>query len=142
MNFTWQGQSCGSKSRLLVHRGVYDEFVGRLSASVDRLPGNRPTSGPRPGRWSAARSTTRSSGSCASRDEGLRQVAGRGADFPDPPKEGLYIRPTVFADVDPASELAQQEIFGPVLASFVPTSPTATGEKSDGTTTWPISAGS
>ena len=28
MNFTWQGQSCGSTSRLLVHRGLHDDFVG------------------------------------------------------------------------------------------------------------------
>ena len=29
---------------------------------------------------------------------------------------GFYLEPTVFADVDPASELAQTEVFGPVLA--------------------------
>lgn len=29
---------------------------------------------------------------------------------------GYFIEPTVFADVDPASQLAQQEVFGPVLA--------------------------
>jgi aldehyde dehydrogenase (NAD+) len=28
---------------------------------------------------------------------------------------GYYLRPTVFADVDPASEIAQQEVFGPVV---------------------------
>jgi len=31
-------------------------------------------------------------------------------------RDGFYFQPTVFADVDPASELAQNEVFGPVLA--------------------------
>src|SRR3546814_6383437 len=33
-------------------------------------------------------------------------------------REGYYIEPTVFTDVDPDSELAQNEVFGPVLAIF------------------------
>ena len=37
MNFTWQGQSCGSTSRLLVHASIYDDFVDRLAARVDEL---------------------------------------------------------------------------------------------------------
>ncbi|MGZ3723928.1 MAG: aldehyde dehydrogenase family protein, partial [Bdellovibrionales bacterium] len=32
------------------------------------------------------------------------------------PSDGYYVGPTIFADVDPSSDLAQKEIFGPVLA--------------------------
>jgi aldehyde dehydrogenase (NAD+) len=46
-----------------------------------------------------------------------RLVAG-GLDAPVP-SAGHFVAPTVFADVDPASELAQEEIFGPVL-SIIP----------------------
>jgi aldehyde dehydrogenase (NAD+) len=38
---------------------------------------------------------------------------------PSLPDKGHFVAPTVFADVDPASELAQEEIFGPVL-SIIP----------------------
>ena len=34
MNFTWQGQSCGSTSRLLVHRDCYDDFVARVGERI------------------------------------------------------------------------------------------------------------
>src|SRR5690606_19672607 len=30
MNFTWQGQSCGSTSRLLVHRSIVDDVIDRV----------------------------------------------------------------------------------------------------------------
>jgi aldehyde dehydrogenase (NAD+) len=46
-----------------------------------------------------------------------RLVAG-GLDAPVP-DHGYFVAPTVFADVDPESELAQEEIFGPVL-SIIP----------------------
>ena len=39
-----------------------------------------------------------------------------GARLEGPLAAGYFIEPTVFADVDPASQLAQQEVFGPVLA--------------------------
>ena len=42
MNFTWQGQSCGSTSRLLVHASVYDEFVALLAAQADELRSGAP----------------------------------------------------------------------------------------------------
>ena len=37
MAFTWQGQSCGSTSRLLVHRSLHEEFVARLGERMDAL---------------------------------------------------------------------------------------------------------
>jgi len=47
------------------------------------------------------------------KDEGARVVAGGGV--PDRP-HGFYVRPTILADVDPDSTIAQEEVFGPVLA--------------------------
>ncbi|MFD9667598.1 aldehyde dehydrogenase family protein [Rhodococcus sp. NPDC059968] len=51
-------------------------------------------------------------------DEGARLVAG-GLEAPDGVERGYFVRPTVFAGVDPDSVIAQEEIFGPVL-SIIP----------------------
>jgi aldehyde dehydrogenase (NAD+) len=47
--------------------------------------------------------------------DGARLVTG-GARLGGPLADGYFIEPTVFADVDPQSQLAQREVFGPVLA--------------------------
>ncbi|HXX47950.1 MAG TPA: aldehyde dehydrogenase family protein, partial [Myxococcota bacterium] len=48
------------------------------------------------------------------RQEGARLMVGGGV--PKHLERGFYVEPTLFADVDPDSSLAQQEVFGPVLA--------------------------
>ena len=42
MNFRWQGQSCGSTSRLFVHRSVYARFIADLAARMASLTDRRP----------------------------------------------------------------------------------------------------
>ncbi len=46
--------------------------------------------------------------------EGARLLTGGGV--PKHLTKGFYVEPTLFADVDPDSTIAQEEIFGPVLA--------------------------
>ena len=48
-------------------------------------------------------------------EEGARVVVG-GNGRPDGIEKGWYVQPTVFADVDNSMRIAQEEIFGPVLA--------------------------
>lgn len=48
-------------------------------------------------------------------EEGARVVAG-GGEAPSEPGRGYFVQPTVLADVDPDSTVAQEEIFGPVLS--------------------------
>jgi aldehyde dehydrogenase (NAD+) len=48
-------------------------------------------------------------------DEGAKLVAG-GEDPPEGAERGYFVQPTVFSEVDPKSTIAQEEIFGPVLA--------------------------
>jgi acyl-CoA reductase-like NAD-dependent aldehyde dehydrogenase len=118
MNFTWQGQSCGSTSRLLVHRSLHAELVGRLAERMDALRAGQPED------------EAAETGAIVHRgqydkvlgylqlgqDEGARVVAGGGPVSDPALAGGLFVRPTLFDDVLPSSQLAQEEIFGPVLA--------------------------
>jgi len=120
MNFTWQGQSCGSTSRLLVHSSLHGEFVSRLGERMDAM-----TSGPPQEEQTETGAIVHRrqyekvlSYLAIGREEGARVVAGGGP--PDDPRlaNGLFVRPTLFDGVAPGSRLAQEEIFGPVLAAM------------------------
>ncbi|MBM3777582.1 MAG: aldehyde dehydrogenase family protein [Acidimicrobiia bacterium] len=118
MNFTWQGQSCGSTSRLLVHRSIHRELVEQLAERLAAL---------RPGPPLEPDSDT---GSMVNRaqfdkvlryvrlgqDEGATLVTGGTQVTGGDCGAGLFIRPALFDHVKPDSRLAQEEIFGPVLA--------------------------
>ncbi|SDE07432.1 aldehyde dehydrogenase family protein [Ruegeria marina] len=110
------GQSCISGSRLLVHRSVIGEFTERLVdvASKARVgPPDDPASqiGPianRPHYESILRRIA------AAEAAGHRLLLdGRSAQR----DRGYYIGPTIFADVPNRSELAQKEVFGPVVST-------------------------
>jgi acyl-CoA reductase-like NAD-dependent aldehyde dehydrogenase len=120
MAFTWQGQSCGSTSRLLVHRSLHEELVarlaGRMSALRSGMPDDEATD---TGAIVHRRQFEKVLGYVAlGREEGFTLVSGGG-----PPEDpalagGMFVRPTLFDGVDPGSRLAQEEIFGPVLAAM------------------------
>lgn len=118
MNFTWQGQSCGSLSRVIVHTDIHDEFVARLTERVAALQPGLPDD------------PAADTGAIVSRPQldkvlsyvqiglegGARLCTGGVRVTEGPLAAGLFVRPAVFADVAPDSGLAQEEIFGPVLA--------------------------
>jgi acyl-CoA reductase-like NAD-dependent aldehyde dehydrogenase len=120
MAFTWQGQSCGSTSRLLVHRSLHEEFVARLGERMDALRSGPPEEETTDiGAIVHRRQYEKVLGYLQlGREEGARVVAGGGV--PDDPQlaNGMFVRPTLFDDVRPDSRLAQEEIFGPVLAAM------------------------
>jgi acyl-CoA reductase-like NAD-dependent aldehyde dehydrogenase len=120
MNFTWQGQSCGSTSRLLVHSSLHDELVERLAVRMDALrsgmPGDEATD-------TGAIVQRRQYDKVIDylrigREEGAHVVVGGGAVDDAELAGGLFLRPTLFDGVRPESRLAQEEIFGPVLAAM------------------------
>jgi acyl-CoA reductase-like NAD-dependent aldehyde dehydrogenase len=120
MNFTWQGQSCGSTSRLLVHRDAYGEFVERLATRIDALRSGLPED-PQTDTGAivnAGQLQKVLSYIDIGRDEGARLVAGGERVTDADLGRGLFVRPALFADVAPDSRLAQEEIFGPVLAAI------------------------
>ncbi len=109
------GQGCALPTRLLVERPVYDEVVARVAGVVAHLPVGDPldpTTYIGPLISEAARGRVQ-----GMIDKAVEAGAGRlvlGGERVD--AEGYFVSPTVFADVDNRSDLAQQEIFGPVLA--------------------------
>ncbi len=111
---TLTGQSCIGGSRVLVQRSVYQEMIGRLKERVDSMVvagPDDPTAEIGPVANAAQMKRIEYLVSRAERD-GARLVSGGGrAD-----RDGLFFLPTIFADVDNHSELAREEVFGPVMA--------------------------
>jgi aldehyde dehydrogenase (NAD+) len=111
--FLNSGQTCTAWTRMLVHRSRYDEAVSlAATAAAAYRTGDPFDESTRLGPLVSAAQRERVRGFIARAD--ARLVAG-GLDAAGP-ERGYFVAPTVFADVDPASELAQEEIFGPVLS--------------------------
>jgi acyl-CoA reductase-like NAD-dependent aldehyde dehydrogenase len=119
MNFTWQGQSCGSTSRLYVHSTIYDEFIGRLATKMDGMRLGDPTDpatevGPVVSRAQFDKVTGYIRDGIA--QAGLDLVAGGLPDHDG--SDGYYIRPTLFsAKPRETGPMYSEEIFGPVLVA-------------------------
>ena len=111
------GQDCCARSRMLVERAAYDEFVERFAAATDEIAVGQPLDdatqmGPL---ISSGQRQTSLDYLALGVEEGARHVTG--GEVPDDP--GFFMRPAVLADVDNASRVAQEEIFGPVV-SIIP----------------------
>jgi 1-pyrroline-5-carboxylate dehydrogenase len=111
--FGFQGQKCSACSRAIVHRALYGEFTERLSAKVKTM-----TIGPTEKKEnylgpvvSARAEKTILEYMEVGKKEG--RLLNGGAKHSGP---GYFLQPTVIADVKPAARVAQEEIFGPVLA--------------------------
>jgi aldehyde dehydrogenase (NAD+) len=115
--FANAGQTCSAWTRMLVQEADYDEAVAVAAKAAARyVPGDPSDPATRLGPLVNARQRDRVRGHIeAGIREGARLVAG-GAEPPQGRERGFYVRPTVFADVDPQMAIAQEEIFGPVLS--------------------------
>jgi RHH-type transcriptional regulator, proline utilization regulon repressor / proline dehydrogenase / delta 1-pyrroline-5-carboxylate dehydrogenase len=113
--FGYAGQKCSACSRLIVIGSAYPEVESRLSAAIESLvvgPPDDPATIVPPVISEEARARIESY-----IEEGKR-TARLLAQARVPDREGYYIPPTAFADIDATSPLARDEIFGPVLAVF------------------------
>jgi betaine-aldehyde dehydrogenase len=110
------GQACAAQTRILVSRKRYREIAGALAEAVGAWTVGDPMDpstlcGP----LVAARQRDRVEGYIAvGKKEGARIAYGGGR--PKGFAKGWYVEPTVFVDVDNRMRIAQEEIFGPVLA--------------------------
>ena len=115
--FRFQGQKCSAASRIIVLEGAYDEFLERFADAARSVvigPPEDPASRMGPVITAAAKETIE-----GYIEQGKRE--GRPVLVTAPPKggwpgEGFYVGPHIFADVAPEAVIAQEEIFGPVVA--------------------------
>lgn len=120
MNFTWQGQSCGSTSRLLIHRSIYDNVVRQVAERIESLRVGLP--------WQEDSDLGAMVNEQAlekvlhyieiGNAEGATLLAGGNRITTEGMEQGNFVAPTLFGDVDPDGRLATEEIFGPVLAAI------------------------
>jgi acyl-CoA reductase-like NAD-dependent aldehyde dehydrogenase len=113
------GQLCVSCSRLLVESSVADEFVAILAAKLAHAKVGNPRDedtliGPMITR--AQHETVLDYLKIAS-EEGCKIVCGGGPlEMDSPLSDGLWVQPTILADVKPGMRVHDEEIFGPVLS--------------------------
>jgi betaine-aldehyde dehydrogenase len=109
------GQTCMASTRMLVPQSRYGEALELIEAAASRYTVGDPRDPATrigPSASASQFATVRGFIERAQRD-GARLLTGGAEKVRD---VGYYVAPTVFADVDPNSELGQEEVFGPVLA--------------------------
>ncbi len=112
--FTFQGQKCSACSRAIVHEAVYDELIEEVVKLTEKLKAGQGS-----GRSNAPAGPVINQGSFNSissyieigRKEGRIVYGGTYSD-----EKGFYIDPTVIVDIDRSARIANEEIFGPVVA--------------------------
>jgi gamma-glutamyl-gamma-aminobutyraldehyde dehydrogenase len=114
-SFYNQGEVCSANTRLLVQREVQDELIERVLAdAAERRPGDPLDPSSMMGAMVSEEHTERVMGFVREASGEARLLTGGSRVTVE--GRGCFIEPTVFADVDPASRLAREELFGPVLA--------------------------
>jgi acyl-CoA reductase-like NAD-dependent aldehyde dehydrogenase len=116
--FMHNGQACESGSRLFVPESLYEEFMGRLIDRASKLVVGLPADGftdlgPMISRSQLER--TESYIQIGIEEGATPVLLGRRPDAPEL-ANGHFISPTIFTDVRNDMRIAQEEIFGPVLA--------------------------
>jgi betaine-aldehyde dehydrogenase len=118
MNFTWQGQSCGSTSRLFVHKDIHDEFTAKLKERVESIQIGHPLD---PDTQMGCVISERQYEKVKyyiqlGREQGAEILTGGEKPEGSQYENGYYIRPTIFTGVTSEMRIAKEEIFGPVLS--------------------------
>jgi len=112
--FGFQGQKCSACSRAIVDEKVYDKFVDLLkqkaeSITIGQAKALKNYMGPVINKGSMEKMLEYIQ---TAQREGGRLITGGDRAAGD----GYFLKPTIIADVDPKGTIAQEEIFGPVLA--------------------------
>lgn len=111
------GQVCSALARLVVHRSIHDEVVAKVVAMAESL---RVDSGIVLGDPGASMAALISAGQRDKVEAMCRRARQDGATIATGgtrrDRAGYFFAPTVITDVTPDLEIAQHEVFGPVLA--------------------------
>lgn len=113
--FGFQGQKCSACSRVIAHKAVYDDVLSRVIERASKIKIGDPTDG------TIGMSAVIDADAVAkiNRYIEIGRSEGRlvlGGDAPSGLGDGFFVKPTIFADVAPNARIAQEEIFGPVVA--------------------------
>ncbi len=116
--FGTTGQRCTATSRLIAHEDIHDALVEKLKARASALKlgyGNDADTEMGP-MINADAITKVEKYMGIAKDEGATLVLGGERATGDGLDDGHFFQPTIFTDVQPDSRLAQEEVFGPILA--------------------------
>lgn len=111
--FGFQGQKCSACSRVIVLEDIYDRFVDRLvesARSIEMGPAENPAS------WMGPVIDQEASQKIKNYIEIGKKEAKLLFQGTTNETRGFFVPPTIFSEVSPQARLAQEEIFGPVLA--------------------------
>ena len=112
--FGFSGQKCSAASRAIVDASIYDDFLQRLTKRVAQISAGDPAENFYAGPVVNERALKRVLEYIEiGKREGRLVLGGHAIETKE---HGYYIAPTLFADVAPTARIAQEEIFGPVLA--------------------------
>lgn len=109
------GQTCSAGSRVLIEKPVYDKVASALAERFSKLVAGPHEADLDLGPLVNKRQSERVAAMIADADAAGTTVLARGSVHADAPSGGYYQVPVLFGAVDPASEIAREEVFGPVL---------------------------
>jgi len=110
------GQTCSAGSRVLIQKTIYPHLVEKLVSKFSSLTAGSHTENLDLGAVISARQQSRVQGFI---DRAAAPVLAQGRISDSAPGGGFYIAPTLFGAVDEQSELAREEVFGPVLSCMM-----------------------
>ncbi len=118
MNFSWQGQSCGSNSRLLVHDDIYEAVLERVVQRVAAIRVGDPMD---PATGMGPINSAKSYNHVMSfldpaQTEGAKLMTGGGRPHGSGFEKGYWVEPTVYAGIASDMRLWREEVFGPILS--------------------------
>lgn len=115
--FSHKGEKCSEPTRLFVHKSLYEHFLSELEklATATVCGAQFDPSATQGAQCNAPHFDKIMKYIEIGKAEKLRLIAGGHRDENGSNAKGLFVRPTIFADVDNKSRVAQEEIFGPVL---------------------------
>jgi len=112
------GQTCSAGSRLLVERAIYEELVARVGEAITRLRVGPALADLDAGPLIRQAQLQRVWDYLSQAEHDGIVMAAHGQVVDEAPQTGYYQAPTLLRDVPPTHRLAQEEIFGPVLAAL------------------------
>ena len=112
------GQTCSAGSRVLIERSIYERVAKDLASRFSKLVAGPHDADLDLGALINPRQKERVAGMISAAEEAGIPILAKGTIRQGAPAGGYYHAPVLFGPVDPKAAIAQEEVFGPVLALF------------------------